>query len=304
MSMAAAERNYIRWLTSETPNSATQARAIQIYSTASAFAANRLAMVGLGILLVILVVVIAAPLLATTSPIEQDLAARLLPPSAQHWFGTDQYGRDLYSRVIYGSRVTLLITACVLAAVGPIGLIVGCISGYWGGWVDRVMMRITDIFLGFPKLILALALVSALGPGLGNAMIAIALTSWPAYARTARSEALILRENEYINAARILGAGSFRIVFRHVMPLCLPSVIVRLALDSAGIILTAAALGFLGLGAQPPLAEWGTMISDGREFLLTQWWVATFPGIAICVASLAFNLVGDGLRDLLDPRGA
>jgi peptide/nickel transport system permease protein len=304
VSLAETDRGALGWLTSDTPSSSLQARAVQSYATAAAFAQNRLAMVGLGILLVVLVIVIGAPWLATADPIAQDLMTRLMPPSAAHWFGTDQYGRDIYSRVIYGARVTLLITLCVLVTVGPFGLVIGCISGCAGGWVDRVLMRVTDIFLGFPKLILALALVSALGPGLGNAMIAIALTSWPAYARTARSEALLLRRNEFVNAARVLGAGPARIVFRHVMPLCLPSVIVRLALDSAGIIMTAAALGFLGLGAQPPLAEWGTMISDGREFLLTQWWVATFPGIAICVTSLAFNLVGDGLRDLLDPRSA
>ena len=188
--------------------------------------------------------------------------------------------------------------------VGAVGLAVGTIAGYVGGWLDIVLMRITDIFLAFPRLILALAFVSALGPGIENAVIAIAITAWPPYARIARAETLTVRNADYIAAVRLQGASSARIIGGHIVPLCPYSVIVRLTLDMAGIILTAAGLGFLGLGAQPPLPEWGAMISSGRQYLLEQWWVATMPGLAIFVVSLGFNLLGDGLRDVLDPEQA
>jgi peptide/nickel transport system permease protein len=178
----------------------------------------------------------------------------------------------------------------------------GTVAGYAGGLVDTVLMRITDIFLAFPRLILALAFVSALGPGIENAVLAIALTTWSPYARIARAETITVRNSEYIMAARLQGASALRILYGHIVPLCLSSVVIRLTLDMAGIILTAAGLGFLGLGAQPPLPEWGAMISTGRQFLLDQWWVATVPGIAIFVVSLGFNLLGDGLRDVLDPK--
>jgi peptide/nickel transport system permease protein len=176
------------------------------------------------------------------------------------------------------------------------------VAGYAGGWTDAVLMRITDIFLAFPKLILALAFVAALGPGIENAVLAIAITSWPPYARIARAETLTVRNSDYIKAVQLMGASPFRIVLRHIMPLCISSLIIRVTLDMAGIILTAAGLGFLGLGAQPPLPEWGTMIASGRRFVLDQWWVAGAPGFAILIVSLGFNLLGDGLRDALDPR--
>ena len=179
----------------------------------------------------------------------------------------------------------------------------GTIAGYAGGWTDAVLMRLTDIFLAFPKLILALAFVAALGPGIENAVIAIAITSWPPYARIARAETLTVRNSDYIKAVEIMGASPTRIVLRHVMPLCISSLIVRVTLDMAGIIIIAAGLGFLGLGAQPPLPEWGAMIASGRRFILDQWWVAAMPGMAILAVSLGFNLLGDGLRDALDPRG-
>jgi peptide/nickel transport system permease protein len=182
------------------------------------------------------------------------------------------------------------------------GLLIGATAGYFGGYVDTVLMRVTDVFLAFPRLILALAFVAALGPGLENAVIAIACTAWPPYARVARAETLLVRKSDYIAAVRLLGASNLRIILRHVVPICVPSVIVRTTLDMAGIILTAAGLGFLGLGAQPPLPEWGAMISAGREQIFDQWWVATFPGIAICLCTLGFNLFGDGLRDVLDAK--
>ena len=186
--------------------------------------------------------------------------------------------------------------------VGPVGLLVGTVAGYVGGWLDTVLMRITDVFLAFPRLILALAFVAALGPGIENAIIAIAITAWPPYARIARAETITVRHSDFIAAIRLQGASSARIIWGHIVPLCTSSLIVRLTLDMAGIILTAAGLGFLGLGAQPPLPEWGAMISTGRQYLLEQWWVATMPGIAILIVSLGFNLLGDGLRDVLDPR--
>jgi peptide/nickel transport system permease protein len=243
-----------------------------------------------------------APLIATHHPFAQDLANRLQPPSAAHWFGTDQYGRDIWSRVVYGSRLTLYIVLLVALTAPVAGLLIGTVSGYLGGWTDTVLMRITDVFLAFPKLILALAFVSALGPGIGNAVIAIAITSWPPYARIARAETMTIRNSDFISAIRLQGASPARIIAGHVVPLCTSSLIVRVTLDMAGIILTAAGLGFLGLGAQPPLPEWGAMISTGRQYLLDQWWVATLPGIAIFVVSLGFNLLGDGLRDVLDPK--
>jgi peptide/nickel transport system permease protein len=190
----------------------------------------------------------------------------------------------------------------VAVIVVPIGLAIGIVAGYVGGLVERALMRLTDVFLAFPRLILALAFVSALGPGIENAVLAIALTTWAPYARIARAEALTIRNSEFILAARVQGASTFRILKSHVVPLCLSSVIVRLTLDMAGIILTAAGLGFLGLGAQPPTPEWGAMISTGRQYLLDQWWVPTMPGLAILIVSLGFNLLGDGLRDVLDPK--
>lgn len=291
------------WLTSERPQSRRQAALGRWYAGWRSFSRNRLAMLGLAIVLVLVMVALLAPLLAPYSPTVGDLrASRLLPPSATHWFGTDDQGRDILSRLIHGLGITLFVVALVAVLAAPVGLLVGTVAGYAGGWLDALLMRITDIFLAFPRLILALAFVAALGPGIENAVIAIAITSWPPYARIARAETLTIRQADYIAAVRLLGASPWRIVLRHVMPLCVPSVIVRVTLDMAGIILTAAGLGFLGLGAQPPTPEWGAMIAAGRAYVLDQWWVAAAPGAAIFVVSLAFNLLGDGLRDALDPK--
>jgi peptide/nickel transport system permease protein len=292
------------WLTSERPASRRQAALGRLYGGWRSFARNRLAMVGLAIVGLLVLVAAFAPLLAPHAPTVGDLAARLRPPSADNFFGTDDQGRDIFSRLLYGARITLYVVALVAVLAAPIGLLVGTAAGYAGGWVDAVLMRITDIFLAFPRLILALAFVAALGPGIGNAVIAIAITSWPPYARIARAETLTIRQADYISAVKLIGASPLRIVLRHVMPLCVPSVIVRVTLDMAGIILTAAGLGFLGLGAQPPMPEWGAMIAAGRAYVLDQWWVAAAPGAAIFVVSLGFNLLGDGLRDALDPKAA
>jgi peptide/nickel transport system permease protein len=291
------------WLLAEAPRSRRQARLGQLYLAWLAFRRNPLAVTGFVIILALLLAAAAAPLLATHSPIAQDLTARLTPPGAAgHLLGTDELGRDIWSRLVYGTRITLVIVVMVVLLVAPIGLVVGAVAGYAGGWLDAVLMRVTDIFLAFPRLILALAFVAAIGPGIENAIIAIAITAWPPYARLARAETLTIRHSDFIAAARLQGASATRIVVGQVLPLCLSSVIVRVTLDMAGIILTAAGLGFLGLGAQPPSPEWGAMISSGRRFILDQWWVATMPGIAICIVSLGFNLLGDGLRDVLDPK--
>ena len=277
----AARLSRREWLLSERPASRMQARLGRAYVTWRRFSANRLAMVGLFIIVALLLVAAFAGQLATHSPIVGDLKnARLLPPSAQYWFGTDDLGRDIYSRIVHGSRLTLFVVVLVAVIAAPIGLVVGTVAGYAGGLVDAVLMRITDIFLAFPKLILALAFVAALGPGIENAVLAIAITSWPPYARIARAETLTVRNSDYIKAVELMGASAFRIVLRHIMPLCLSSLIVRVTLDMAGIILTAAGLGFLGLGAHPPLPEWGAMIASGRRFILDQWWVAGAPGFA------------------------
>lgn len=293
------------WLLSDRPASRRQARLGQAYRTWSQLRRNKLAMVGLGIVVVLILMAIFADVIAPYDPIRGgDLRTeRLLPPSWSHLMGTDDQARDIFSRIVHGSRLTLMVVALVAVIATPIGLAVGTTAGYFGGWVDVVLMRITDIFLAFPRLILALAFVAALGPGIENAIIAIAITSWPPYARLARAETMQIRDADYIAAIRLQGAGSARIIWGHVVPLCLSSVIVRVTLDMAGIILTAAGLGFLGLGAQPPQPEWGAMIAGGRRFMIDFWWVATMPGIAIFVVSLGFNLLGDGLRDVLDPKG-
>ena len=290
------------WLLSETPTSRSHAAWVRRYRGWLQFRANGLAMVGLITALLMIAASLAAPLIAPQDPTAQDLAGRLGPPSAAHWLGTDELGRDLFSRVLYGGRITLGMVVAVVLLVAPVGLAVGSVAGYLGGIADRVLMRVTDVFLAFPRLVLALAFVAALKPGITSAIIAIALTAWPPYARLARADTLTVRGTDYIAAVRLTGAGTGRIVLRHVVPLCLTSVIVRVTLDMSGIILTAAGLGFLGMGAQPPTPEWGTMIAASRAFILDQWWVPTIPGVAIFAASLAFNLLGDGLRDVLDPK--
>lgn len=293
------------WLRDPNPASRMQSRLGQSYLSWLRLRRNPLAMIGLLITAALLFVAIFAPILAPHDPITQELGRRLLPPgTAGNILGTDDFGRDILSRILYGSRITLYIVLLVILTAPVVGLIIGTVAGYFGGWVDTILMRITDIFLAFPKLILALALVAVLGPGMENAVLAIALTSWPPYARVARAETLTVRNSDYIAAVKLQGASAPRIIWGHVIPMCLPSVIIRVTLDMAGVILTAAGLGFLGLGVQPPLPEWGLMISAGRKFLFEQWWVATMPGLAIFIVSLGFNLLGDGLRDVLDPKSA
>jgi peptide/nickel transport system permease protein len=258
----------------------------------------------LGVLLIVLLVLVAvfAPWLSGFNPNLQNISQRLLPPSASHWLGTDGFGRDLFTRLLYGARPTLLLVLLVLLLTLPIGVLVGVTAGFYGGWPERILMRLTDVVMAFPQLVLALAFVAILGPGLLNGALALSLTAWPAYARQARAETRVLRDSDYLAAAHLQGIGGARLLLGHVLPLCLPSVIVRVALNLGGIILAAAGLGFLGLGVQPPTAEWGSMVADGSRVIFDQWWVAAAPGIAILLASLSFNLLGDGLRDVLDPR--
>ena len=293
------------WLSDPNPASRRQARLGQAWLAWQRIRRNRLAMAGLIIVGLLLLVAIFAPLIAPHDPLTQDLSRRLLPPGTPgNLLGTDDFGRDILSRIIFGARITLYIIALVAVTAPVLGLLIGTVAGYFGGWIDAALMRLTDIFLAFPRLILALALVAVLGPGIENAVLAIALTAWPPYARVARAETLTVRSSDYIAAIRLQGASAPRIIAGHVVPMCLPSVIIRVTLDMAGVILIAAGLGFLGLGVLPPTPEWGLMISSGRKYLFEQWWVATMPGLAIFIVSLGFNLLGDGLRDVLDPRSA
>ncbi|RZF24111.1 ABC transporter permease [Paraburkholderia sp. UYCP14C] len=291
------------WLLTDTPASHRQAALGLAYRRWRSFSGNPLSVFGLSILMLLVIVAVIGPWIAPHDPLRQVLSDRLLPPgSTSHWLGTDQLGRDILSRIIYGSHLTLSIAILVVVVVVPIGLMIGTTAGFFGGWVDNVLMRVTDIALAFPKIVLALAFAAALGPGVFNAVIAISITAWPAYARLARAETLRLVRADFIHVARLQGASNLRILLRYIVPLCSSSVIVRATLDMAGIILTVAGLGFLGLGAQPPSPEWGFMVASGRNVLLDAWWVATIPGVAILLVSLAFNLLGDGLRDVFDPR--
>jgi peptide/nickel transport system permease protein len=302
MSAAVAWRG---WLLDPAPASRRQARLGRWFRAWLAFRRNGLAMTGLFVVSALILTALAAPLLADPRAATlQVLTERLQPPSSSHWFGADELGRDIFARIVFGARTTLIIVALVSAIVAPVGLGIGLTAGYFGNWIDAVLMRITDIFLSFPRLVLALAFAAALGPGIENAVIAIALTTWPPYARLARAETMTRRRAEFIEAAELQGASHLRIILSQIMPLCVPSVIIRLTLDMAGIILTAAGLGFLGLAAQPPAPEWGAMVSSGRQVLLGQWWVSTIPGIAIFVTSVGFNLLGDGLRDVADSRSS
>lgn len=263
---------------------------------------NPLSLAGLALILALVATAVLAPHVAPYDPLETRPRDRLKPPSSAHLLGTDQLGRDILSRVLYGAQISLRIAGLVALIAGLSGTVVGLVCGYFGGLLDDVLMRITDVFMAFPQLILAMAISAALGPSLENAIIAISLTEWTVFARLARSRALAIREETYVEAARALGAGRSRILFRHILPLSLSPLVVQVSLEMGGIIRTAASLGFLGLGAQPPTPEWGVMVTAGRNYLPGQWWVSTFPGLAIFLAVLGFNLLGDGIRDILDPR--
>jgi len=257
-----------------------------------------------GLLLIagLVVLAVAAPYVAPADPIQTNVAGRLQPPGRQHLFGTDQLGRDILSRVLHGSRISLRIAILTAIIAAGIGAPLGIVAGYFRGRVDDLLMRVTDMFMAFPRLILAMAIAAALRPTLENVVIAISLAAWPAYARLARSVTLGLREENFVEAARALGASPLRVLARHIFPGVVSPITIQVSLDMGGIILTAAGLGFIGFGAQPPTPEWGVMISEGRNYITTQWWLSTFPGIAISLVVLGFNLLGDGIRDVMDPR--
>lgn len=261
-----------------------------------------MAMIGTILVAFFIVIAIFAPAIAPYDPIEINISRSLLPPSSDHIFGTDQFGRDIFSRVVYGARIEVGIILLVTVINGTIGVAVGITAGYFGGIIDDVLMRITDVFLSFPNLILAMALSAMLGRGVFNAIIAISLVGWTVIARLARAEAMKIKSLPYIEAIRALGASNTRILLLHVLPMCMSPVLVQLSLRMGSIILTAAGLGFLGLGAQPPTPEWGAIVSDGRSYLVQQWWISTFPGLFIALVVLGFNLLGDGIRDIMDPR--
>ncbi len=263
---------------------------------------NPLSLAGLAIIALLVAIAFIAPAIAPFDPLKTDTTRRLERPSGEHTFGTDQLGRDIFSRILYGARISLRIAILTASIALVIGAPLGIVSGYFRGRVDDLLMRVTDMFMAFPRLILAMAIAAALRPTLENVVIAISLAAWPAYARLARSVTLGIREENYIEAARAMGASTNRILFGHILPGVISPVTIQVSLDMGGILLTAAGLGFIGFGAQPPTPEWGLMISEGRNYIPGQWWVSTFPGLAISLVVLGFNLLGDGIRDILDPR--
>jgi peptide/nickel transport system permease protein len=269
-----------------------------------AFRRNRLAVLGLVLLAVLYAAALLTPLLAPYDPYAQDriLTDRFLPPSAAHWMGTDRFGRDIFTRVLYGARISLSIGFIAVGIAVSLGTCIGAVAGYFGRWVDTALMRFVDVVISFPRLVLVLAVVALFEPSIFLVVAVLGLTQWPTTARLVRGEVLSLREREFVLAARALGLPTRRILWRHVVPNTLGPVIVAATLGIGNTILLEAALSFLGLGVQPPLASWGGMVADGRNHLLEAWWIATFPGLAIVFTVVAFNLVGDGLRDALDPR--
>ena len=266
---------------------------------------NPLTTLGMGILFILMVAALFAPYLAPYPDQGRGLSnlrQRLEPPGADHLLGTDNLGRDILSRIIFGARISLQASVAVILFVVIIGVPLGLVAGYFGGKIDDLIMRFADMILAFPSYLLAIAIVASLGPSLLNALIAITVPWWPWYTRLMRSQVISLKELQFVESARAIGVSHWRIMFRHILPNCLSPIIVQATLDMGYIILSIASLGFLGLGTQPPTADWGVMVSNGREFFMTQWWISTFSGAAIFLTVLAFNLVGDGIREALDPK--
>jgi peptide/nickel transport system permease protein len=264
--------------------------------------ANPLSAAGLLLVCIALAAALLAPQIAPADPLAMAPANRLLPPSSGHWLGTDDGGRDILSRIIFGTRSSLLAALGILALASALGTVIGLVAGSSGGWIDEILMRITDMFLAFPALVLAMGLAATLGPSLLNAIIATALVWWPWYARLVRGQTLQLKHEAFVEAARIAGASRYRIALHHILRNCLTPIIVQMSLDIGYAILTLASLSFIGLGAQPPTPEWGSMVSVGRDYFLDQWWMVTFPGLTIFLSVMAFNLLGDGLQEALSPR--
>ncbi|MBF8437378.1 ABC transporter permease [Halanaerobiaceae bacterium Z-7014] len=258
--------------------------------------------ISLGLIILIIGVAIFAPIISPYDPNEINLGATLQPPSSQHLLGTDRMGRDILTRIIYGTRISLLVGIIAVGISGLLGVIFGTLAGYYGGYVDGIIMRIVDVLLAFPSILLAIALVAVLGASLFNIMLAIGIVNWVGYARVVRGEFLSLKNKEFVSAAKAMGANTFRIIFKHMLPNCIAPIIVMATLGMAGAIITESSLSFLGLGVQPPTPSWGEMLNTGRQIIRQAWWVSTFPGIAIMLAVLSFNILGDGLRDALDPN--
>ena len=263
---------------------------------------NKMAMVGLVLIILLIIMALFADFIAPYGVDDQDLAQKFQPPSAAHLFGTDDFGRYVFSRVIYGSRYSLAIGACAAVLSAAVGMLVGALAGFYGGKTDNVLMRLIDIMLAIPSTLLGISIVAALGNGIRNVIIAVAIGAVPAYARIVRASILSVKEQEYIEAARSIGASDLRIIMRHILPNCLAPIIVQITMSVAKAILEASALSFIGLGVQPPSAEWGAMLSAARPYFRSYWWVMTFPGLAIMMIIFGLNLFGDGLRDALDPR--
>lgn len=263
---------------------------------------NRLAMIGIGIFVILILAAIFAPYLTPYDPLKRDVTARLSPPSRAHWLGTDPLGRDTWTRILYGGRISLYVglTSVLLGLV--IGVPLGMVAGYFGGFVDATIMRLLDMILAFPGIIFAIWLVSMLGPGISQIIIANAFYSLPLFARLVRGSVLSVKHSDYVLASQTLGIGNLRILTNHILPNVLPAIIVVASLSIAGAMLTGAALGYLGLGARPPAPEWGAMLADGRQYLRTSWWVAVFPGAVLTLVVLASMVLGDALRDILDPH--
>lgn len=259
-------------------------------------------MAGLLLLTLFFLLALLAPLLSPYDPLAQNIPDSLYPPSVKHLLGTDKLGRDMFSRMVYGARISMVAGMAVVALAGSLGTCVGILAGYLGGWLDELLMRLTDIFFAFPSLILAMAIAGALGPSLQNALIAVAVVSWPIYARLIRGQVLALREREFVQAAHAIGVANRRIILRHLLPNTLAPFLVQASFDMGTVILSIAGLSFIGFGAQPPTPEWGAMISEGRNYITTQWWLTGGPALGILLLVAAFNLVGDGLRDILDPQ--
>lgn len=262
---------------------------------------DRRAILGLLIISLIVISALTVPIWRQYDPYQSDLKKIARPPSKEHWFGTDELGRDIFTRVFYGARISLTL-GCVSVGIGLLtGISIGVVAAYWGSWFDMILMRLIDVLLAFPPILLAIAVVSVLGPGMYNAMIAVGISLLPFYARLVRGSILVVKEQSFIEAARAVGASDFRIIHRHILPNCLSPILVQSTFNIASALLTASSLGFLGLGAQPPLPEWGTMLSRGRTYLRVAPHITVFPGMAIFLVVLAFNLLGDSLRDALDP---
>ncbi|MCM3115778.1 ABC transporter permease [Neobacillus sp. MER 74] len=266
------------------------------------FYKNRLALIGLGIVVFFIIIAIIAPIIAPYSYKAQVLTDRMLPPSSDHWFGTDDFGRDIFSRIVYGARISLWVGFFSVLGSVVAGTSLGIVAGYYGRWVDAIISRIFDIMLAFPSILLAIAVVSILGPSLQNALIAIAVINIPNFGRLVRSKVLSVKQEEYIMAARAVGMKDTRILLRHILPNSISPVIVQATLAIATAIIEAAALGFLGMGAQAPTPEWGKMLADSKNYITQAPWTLFFPGVAIMLTVLGFNLMGDGLRDILDPK--